>query len=79
MSEEGPSAGEIMAEVATDMLDNAALHKAILARRDWHDQASQILTRWAELVRAREVEATSQRKAAATLGVSRGAVRGKAK
>ncbi len=62
-----------------DILDDPALlHAAIIARRDWHEHASKLLTRWADSVRAREVERLgSQRKAAAGLGVSRGAVRPK--
>jgi hypothetical protein len=35
MSDDEPSAGEVMAEVTgADMLDNAALHKAILRPND---------------------------------------------
>lgn len=73
-----PTAFEIMAEVDCGgiLCDPVALHAAILARRDWHDHASKLLTQWAELVRARAVEQEgSQREAAAKLGVGRRTVR----
>lgn len=60
-----------------DMDDHEKLHAAIIARREWVLAEAKLLTQWAETVRAREAAATSQRKAAKLLGVSRGAVRPK--
>lgn len=64
--------------------DRAELHDAILAERTLKDRESKMLTEWAEVVRAGEVERHgSQRAAAEVLNVARRTVRprsnGKAK
>lgn len=53
------------------MDDPEKLHAAIIARREWVLAEAKLLTQWAETVRAREAEATSQRKAARLFGLSR--------
>lgn len=56
--------------------DRAELHEAILAERALKAREAQLLTQWAELVRAGEVaEHGSERKAAEALGVARRTVR----
>lgn len=73
-----PTAAEVMMEVypTVDATDRAALHAALMARRDWHDHASKLLTQLADNVRAGEVEKHgSQRAAAEVLGVKRRTVR----
>lgn len=73
-----PTLHDVMMLVPADAYsDPETLHAAVLAARDRLDQLSKLATQWAESIRAREVAATSQRKAAAKLGVSRGAVRPK--
>lgn len=73
-----PTAHDVMMEVypTVDATDRVALHAAIMARRDWHDRASQLLTQLADVVRAGLVEELgSQRAAADELGVKRRTVR----
>lgn len=77
-----PTMLEVMMEVpAGDIILNPAkLHAAIIARRNWHDHSSQLLTQWAEQIRLRMVEEMgSQRQAAETLGVGRRTVRPRGK
>ncbi|GIH07444.1 hypothetical protein Rhe02_55110 [Rhizocola hellebori] len=63
-----------------DMADDAKLHAAIIARRNYLREEARLLTGWARVVRQRRAADTSQRQAADELGVSRTAVRaGKAK
>jgi hypothetical protein len=76
----GPKAtmADVMAEVwRSDLTDAADRHAAVLAYRDEQLHKAKLATLWAESIRVREAAATSQRKAAAKLGVSRGAVRPK--
>jgi hypothetical protein len=72
-----PHMFDVMTADLVSITDPKALHDAIIAKRNRLNQEAQLLTRWADSIRERQAAATSQRKAAAKLGVSRGAVRPK--
>jgi hypothetical protein len=72
-----PKLFDVMTADLVAIADPKQLHDAIIAKRNRLNAEAQLLTRWADSIRERQAAATSQRKAAAKLGVSRGAVRPK--